>query len=174
MKPVQADQQFVQPFVPAVPDRNNDRSELIVSLLVFILGWCLCPVWLGGCCFLKSRDTTARVLAYFSLALGCLSTIAIVVLLALFVINAKDPSGSSTCKAANSDVGLCVDTGCGVCVFTAAPRNATWFCQPISGSDCNTAGYSFFRRTPDACTAFYHDADTRCPTGCAPCGNTCC
>ena len=54
--------------VIAVAPQNHDQ-DLMMSAIIFIMGWFLICIWLGGFGYIKSPNPTARILGILSVSL---------------------------------------------------------------------------------------------------------
>jgi len=64
--------------------RNGD-ADIFPAMMIFIIGWCCC-VWLAGFAYVRSPNTTAKMLAWASIGMGGASTILIIILIIVYSI----------------------------------------------------------------------------------------
>merc|ERR1740138_900279 len=79
-------QQPVQQQAPAqttVIVQQDNSNDVMFGVILFVLGWCCVLPWLGGLMLLKSNNPTAKILGIVNVALFCITTITIIILIAL-------------------------------------------------------------------------------------------
>jgi hypothetical protein len=84
--PVQQQQFEYPPYghpvqhVGVVHDTGHGKSEVLISALVFCLGFLFCPIWLGGFAFVKRHHPApARLFAILSLLMALLCVIGAII-----------------------------------------------------------------------------------------------
>jgi len=81
---------------------SSDSSDVTAAALIFLFGWCgICCIWLGGFAYIKSSNPSARCLAWASLTMYCLTTIAVIIICSVAIANASD-SNYNTYNSYNS------------------------------------------------------------------------
>jgi len=65
--------------------RNGD-ADIFPAMMIFIIGWFCCCVWLAGFAYVRSPNTTAKMLAWASIGMGGASTILIIILIIVYSI----------------------------------------------------------------------------------------
>jgi len=66
------------PFIGVTKLHSDDATR---ALIIFCVGFLFFPVWFGAICFIKSKDTTARVFGILSLVLAIGAILAIVLII---------------------------------------------------------------------------------------------
>jgi len=71
--------------------RNGD-ADIFPAMMIFIIGWFCCCVWLAGFAYVRSPNMTARMLGWASIGMGGASTILAIILIIVFSLDARDAS----------------------------------------------------------------------------------
>jgi len=74
------------------------QDDVTPALLIFVLGWFCCCIWLGGFKFIKSTNQTAKLLGIGSIVAFFLSSIIVIIIIIVYSIAA-----AAAVSAANND-----------------------------------------------------------------------
>eukprot|EP00998_Keelungia_sp_KM082_P007771 NODE_3958_length_832_cov_48.480851_g3935_i0.p1 GENE.NODE_3958_length_832_cov_48.480851_g3935_i0~~NODE_3958_length_832_cov_48.480851_g3935_i0.p1 ORF type:complete len:233 (+),score=20.15 NODE_3958_length_832_cov_48.480851_g3935_i0:77-700(+) len=160
-QPVYPPQQVVQPVFVVTP--RDDSSNDCVAIVIFLVGFCCCPVWLAGALFLRSPSGTARgfgALSIFCALVTLAVTIAVVVTLVNSVQNECNIGNPSDCIA---------DTLCGWCWSGEQCYPYSSACHDISTTIAGLCSQAGSRGKCEESP--YSQYCYSCPTGCSdlPC-----
>jgi len=115
-----------QPVSPAPQPAQSDgsnKSDYVISIAIFIIGFIFPIIWFGGFCFIRSKNSVARLFGGLSIAL---LTVLIIVGIILIANIHRD---SSNCFYQTSSCSSCLSSSeCTWCVTSQS-------CYPSSNSD---------------------------------------
>mmetsp|Transcript_16186 Transcript_16186/g.22477 ORF Transcript_16186/g.22477 Transcript_16186/m.22477 type:complete len:206 (+) Transcript_16186:103-720(+) len=83
--------------------RPEGEEDIIPALIIFFVGWFgICCVWLGGFAYYKSKNPTARMLAWASLAMYGVSALCALIWIIWAIVAAASYSGCDSSSSYGS------------------------------------------------------------------------